>query len=237
MITVAIVEDDDIAAGTLQEYLAGYQERNQENFKITRFHDAISFLENYSNIYDIIFMDIELPELNGMDAAVKLRQIDEQIVLIFVTNLAKFAQKGYEVQALDFIVKPVSYPDFSLKFKKAIIKVLANKNIELTIKLANGFFRIASNKLLYVEISGHRLFYHLLDETIESYGSLAQVEKQLKGCGFLRCNSCFLINPTHIVYVKNYIVKVGNIELQISRPKRKSFVAALSKWYECGGGV
>lgn len=234
MINIAIVEDESTAAEILNSYLIQYEEKYHLQFQITIFTDALKFLENYCEIYDIIFMDIELPYFNGMDAAEKLRKIDKRVLLIFVTNLAKYAQKGYEVDALDFIIKPINYLDFSLKMKKALDVMSINANTEFTIKLTNGFHRIALNKLLYVEVVGHRLIFHLVSETIESNGPLMHIEKQLKGRGFLRCSHCFLVNLKHIIYVKKNILKVGNAELQISRPKRKEFIAGLVKWYSGG---
>ena len=95
MINIAIVEDDDSAALILRDYFTYYQEKNDIQFDITRFNDALSFLSDRRVLYDIILMDIELPNLNGMDAALKLREFDKESVLIFVTNMAQFAVKGY----------------------------------------------------------------------------------------------------------------------------------------------
>ena len=69
--------------------------------------------------YDIVFMDIELPGINGMEAAHRLREIDQQVILIFVTNMAQFAVKGYEVDALDYIIKPAQYGPLSIKLDRA----------------------------------------------------------------------------------------------------------------------
>ncbi len=71
--------------------------------------------EHYRADYDIVFMDIELPGINGMEAAHRLREIDQQVILIFVTNMAQFAVKGYEVDALDYIIKPAQYGPLSIK--------------------------------------------------------------------------------------------------------------------------
>lgn len=122
MINVAIVEDEDCAANNLSEYLNTFGRQNNTEIKAERFRDAISLLTGYSGKFDIVFMDIELPEMNGMDAAKKLREIDMSVTLVFVTNMAQYAVKGYEVGAVDYIVKPVSYYDFSLKLRRILYR-------------------------------------------------------------------------------------------------------------------
>lgn len=240
MIQIAIVEDEDASAEELEKCLKMYSESSTEEFNITRFCDADSFLKNYQCLYGIIFMDIELPgRLNGFQAAEELRKTDSLAVLIFVTNLVKYVQKGYEVGALDYFIKPIKYPEFFMKLKKAVNVYRSNANIEITIPIANGIQRIASNDLLYMEVMGHKVIYHLLNDTIVTRGSLSEIEKNLKRGSFLRCNNCYLINPRHISYVKNYTVKIHSNELQISRARRKEFMAELMEWYSshAGGGV
>ena len=104
MFKIAIVEDNRAAMEKLQGYLERYAQENNEKFDIASFGDALAFLDSYRRIYDMVFMDIELPFINGMEAAQRLREIDKQVVLLFVTNMAQFAVKGYEVDALDYLV-------------------------------------------------------------------------------------------------------------------------------------
>lgn len=133
MINVAVVEDRDCEAKLLLDCLNKFQSEYKEELNIKRFFDADGFLDNYRvGTYDIVFMDIETPgEKNGMDAAGLLRAIDKQIVIIFVTNMAKYASKGYSVDALDYILKPVNYSEIAFKFQKAIGIIKTNEQIML----------------------------------------------------------------------------------------------------------
>ena len=88
MFNIAIVEDDSAAMALMESSLLKYGKENNVQFNIFKFGGTISFLTNYHGNYDVVFMDIELPDLNGMAAAKKLREIDKNVVLIFVTNLA-----------------------------------------------------------------------------------------------------------------------------------------------------
>ncbi|WP_230202401.1 LytR/AlgR family response regulator transcription factor [Paenibacillus ihumii] len=229
LIRIAIVEDDEKEAQLLEGYIHKYGKTSQNLFHIEWFKDALHLLDNYNPVYDIIFMDIEMSHLNGMEAAIKLRKLDDVVTLIFVTNMAKYAVKGYEVDALDFMVKPVRYATFSMKFKKALSKLSSNKDISIMVSRKGGIQRLTSRQIIYIEVTGHKLKYHLNDEIVEGHGSLSDLEKQLQVCNYLRCNACYLINPQYISQVQNYTVTMSNgDELKISRPRKKAFMLQLA---------
>ena len=236
MRNIAVVEDEDMAADLLISYIQRYSQLSGEKFNVSRFTNAADFLENYRAIYAVVFMDIQMPKMNGMDGAMELRKLDKTVSIIFITNLVQYSQKGYEVDAVSFLVKPVSYFDFSLKFRKALNIYVMNEERSITIKYRGGLCRISTDKLMYVEIIAHRLYYHLIDDDIDITGVLSEVEKELSEYGFLRCNSCYLVNPKFVVAVKGNEVQVGNRPLQISRPRRAAFLAGLANWYAGQGG-
>jgi DNA-binding LytR/AlgR family response regulator len=231
MRNIAIVEDNDNAAKIISDHIEKYMEENQIELNIVRFNNADLFLANYQQIYSVILMDIQMPGTDGMSAAYKLREIDKTVSIIFITTMVQFDQKGYEVNAISFMVKPVNYYDFSLKFKKALDISVMNENRNITLNTKNGICRISTDKIIYVEIIKHRLFYHLVDEVIEMTGVLSEVEATLKDFGFLRCNQCYLVNPKFIVSVKGKEIFVANTSLQISRPRYNQFMKDLTNWY------
>ena len=230
MRNIAIVEDEDKAAALLKGYIEEYAQKTGQEFNIKRFTNGVDFLEDYKSTYSVVFMDIQMPYKNGMDIAFDLRERDKNISIIFVTNLSQYAQKGYEVDAVSYLMKPVSYYDFAMKFKKALDVYSMNEEQGITLAVAGGLCRISTDKLMYVEVAKHRLYYHLVDDVIEVTGALNKVEEELKQYGFMRCNQCFLINPKFVVSVKGYEVKVGNETLAISRPKKASFMEELTTW-------
>lgn len=237
MIKVAVVEDDPAAAATVRGYLSAYTKDKGVEFETEHFSEAYSFLTNYTARFDIVLMDIELPGLNGMDAAEKLRRIDKNVVLIFITNMAQFAVRGYAVDAMDFIVKPVSYYDFSIKLRKAVGRVEANADTEVVVRVENDIVRLRSSRLLYVESLDHVLLYHSLDGEFRAYGSLKSIEGTLRGSNFVRCNSCYLVNLKYVSAVHGYTAVVGKHTLQVSHPRRKEFMRALSDYLGSGSNV
>ncbi len=225
MYRVAIVEDEVAERENLAENLARYSGM----FEIRMFPSAVEFLTDYKPVFDIVFMDIDMPYLDGMTAAHRLRELDADVCLIFVTNMAKFALKGYEVSAFDFIVKPVSYPAFSLKLDRILrhLGVRTDKSV-LIQSGRDKLLRVAVADILYVEVMGHKIVYHLPDQKVLSYGTLKSVEDAIDDKFFVRCNNCYLINLRHVVAIEGNYVKVGDERLLMSAPRKSSFEQALA---------
>ncbi len=230
VIRIAMVEDCLEDATRLKEYLMRYSKEEQVDFNIDYFDSAEKFLSQYQAVYALVFLDIKMSGMNGMDCAVELRKKDKVVSIIFITSLIQFAQKGYEVNALSFLIKPINYADIYMKLKKALDLVFIKEEHHIMISVHSGVCMISTDELMYVEIQGHRLKYHLVGETLEMSGNLSKAEKELSGFGFLRCNSCYLVNPKHVMSVKGMDIRVGSEILKISRPKRKAFMTKLTNW-------
>ena len=123
MIRIAIVEDEPDFQQQLQNYLIRYGTEKKCRFRISTFCDAASFLADYRRDYDLVFMDIKMPGIHGMEAARQLRRLDQQVALIFVTTLVQYAIAGYEVGALYYLLKPLHYHEFVLKLTSALKRI------------------------------------------------------------------------------------------------------------------
>lgn len=232
---IAVVEDETLAAQSLRDKIERYSKEFGCEFNVVRFPNAQEFLRDYKAIYAVVFMDIQMPKMNGMDAAFKLRELDKSVSLVFITSLMQYAQKGYEVDAVGYLLKPVGYYDFSLKFRKALDTYVMNAEHSLVLEVAGGMRRISCDKLMYVEIIKHRLYYHTVDGVAETTGVLSAAEKELEAFGFLRCNNCYLVNPRFVVDVKGSVVTVGTEKLTVSRPRRAAFLTKLAEFYASPG--
>lgn len=227
---VAVVEDSDPEAEKLTAYFSRYQAGKDVQFDIVRFISAESFLDKYAGNFSIVMMDIMLPAMNGMEAAVRLRQVDPLVTLVFVTNMAQFAVKGYEVDALDFIVKPVLYPHFVMKMDRILEKLGNDVKRDVVLRSGDAVIRVPVDEIAYVEVSAHELIYHLAKEKkISVYGTLKKAEEEL-GASFVRCNNCYLVNLAFVQSVSGATARVGGNDLQISRAKHKKFLEELDNY-------
>lgn len=123
MIRIAIVEDEALYAEKLIEFLHRYEREEGEVFEITVYADGDQIVEKYKSQFDMILMDIEMKLMDGMTAAEEIRKVDSEVVIMFITNMTQYAIRGYAVDALDYILKPVSYFAFSQRISRAISRM------------------------------------------------------------------------------------------------------------------
>ena len=235
MTRIAIVEDE----AAVREQLAGYVQRYTRQygtpFEVTEFADGMEILENYRPQFDIIFLDVEMPRLGGFGAAERIRAVDPDVVLVFVTNMAQYAIKGYEVDALDYVLKPVSYGAFCTKLSRAIQRVQRRKGGQVALQLSGGGMQLLdTGDILYLETRNRMLYYHTATQEYAVRGSLAGAEKQLAAYHFARCNQCYLVNLQYVRGVENDFVQVGDARLEISRRQKAAFMTAVASYL---GGV
>ncbi len=230
MIKVAIVDDEDIYANKLIEYIKQYGSEKQEEFNIVRFRDGDEILEKYSGDYDLIFMDIQMKFMDGMTAAEKIREIDEQVCIMFITNMVNYAIRGYEVDALDYVVKPVEYFTFSKKLDRAMTKVNRSKPPLVLIKIHSGIIKISPNDIYYIESEGHNLYYVTKSGTYKTRARMQDAEDELEKYCFARNNKSYLVNLQYVEGVQDGCCIVNGKSLLISRPRKNDFMAALTKY-------
>lgn len=227
---VAIVEDNLSSAEQLTRFLDKYANENSISIRVTHYKDAETFLENYKSIYELIFMDIELGGINGIDAVKKLRVFDPYVLVMFVTNMPQYALKGYEVDALDYVVKPINYNSFSVKISKAIGILARRSGYPLRVRVEDGFMVVMSSEVSYIEVMDHDVYYHTLSGSIKAYGNLSEREKQLQKYNFARCSACVLVNLKYVKGLYGDDVDVDGARVKISRSKKKDFLKRLNEY-------
>ena len=227
---IAVVDDQPDMRQQLCSMIDQYSRENNCMLEVTAFSDGAQIITNYCKGFDIIFLDVEMKHLDGMTTAERIRQMDADVILIFITNMAQYAIRGYSVGALDYVLKPVPYFAFSEQLKKAEKNLARRASHYLMVPVESGLRRLDSSRLYYLESEGHRVHYYTEDGDFSAPGTLKAVEEKLAGRPFARCNSGYLVNLAQVRELRQSTVQVGPCELQISRPKRKAFLAALTDY-------
>ena len=235
MIHIAIVEDDPEVRQQLVEYVHRYERQFGRMFEQTVFEDGDEIVSDYRAVYDIILLDIQMRRMDGMAAAEAIRKVDKDVILIFITNMAQFAIRGYAVDALDYVLKPVPYFAFSRQLQKAVDRLRKRQKTFLTVPVDGGLRRIDVASIYYLESEGHYVRIYTENGDLLTSGSLKSYEEKLANKPFARCNSGYLVNLAQVLGVQQNTVQVGPHELQVSRPKKKAFLEALTDYI--GGDV
>lgn len=233
VINIAIVEDDDREAQKLTDFLTQFALQDHLQFQITRFSDAAMLLDQYKANYDLIFLDIMLPHISGMEAARRLRQVDHSVTIVFVTNMAQYAIEGYSVDAFDYILKPINDHAFELKLKRILSHVGSKLQDRISIRTEGGTISLRLRKICYVEVKGHYLNWHTLDGVYRSLGPLKDIARQLPE-SYRAISRWYVVNMQHVHSVIGDDVLIGGEKFRIGRSYKQKFLQAYAE-YMVGG--
>ena len=235
MLRIAIVEDDPAHANKLCLFLERYQQEQGIELDFTVLPDGMAIVQDYRNEWDIIFLDIEMPYLDGMSAAREIRAKDAAVVLIFITNMSHYAINGYEVEALGYMLKPITYEQFFMKIQKAVSVAKLREQQQVIVTTREELIRLRADEILYVEVVNHHIHIHTLTDEIVVFDSLKNFELCLPAKGFVRCGQSYIVNLRHMKKVMVTSVLIDRYEIPISRMCRKDFLKAVSDYIGGGG--
>lgn len=230
MIRIALVDDDCQHLQLMKSYVDRYSIQEHIQLSVREFHNGLNFVEDYDGSFDVVFMDIEMPHLDGLEAAHRIRVVDQSVGIIFVTNMAQYAIRGYEVNAIDFIVKPVQYYVFTDKLKKAIWFSHMNTEKEIVIDTGDTIIKLGTSRITYIEKDKNYLVYHTKEDAFRVRGTMGDAETMLKSEGFSKCISGCMVNLKYVTKASKDTVWLDEVQLPISRQRRKEFKEELMKY-------
>lgn len=238
MYKVGIIDDEESACAELERMVSDYGKEKGVKFSVSGFIGADDTSLDNIVANDIVFLDIEMPGMNGMELAKKIRGSGSDVILIFCTNLQQFALNGYEVDALGFIVKPMSRHSFDFFMDKAIKKLSRKEKVRgggnIHIKTVGSHRCVGVNDIGFVEVRRHKLFYHIYgggapSEVIQTRGSMQEAENELAPFGFVRCSIGYLVNLGYVSAIKGNEIYLPETVLFVSRNYKKRFTEAFMR--------
>ncbi len=230
MLLIAVVDDDPKDAALLKEYVEKYCKMKDQPVMIHVFHDGLDLVRSTEN-HDIVFLDIQMGKLDGLETARFIRKINKETILIFVTNMAQFAIKGYEVDALDFILKPPSMSSIVYVMDKAMKRLDGSgTKAQFSLKTPDGTISLSANDITYVEVFDHNLVYHTTRGDYTVRGRLSDVSEKLTPDRFVMCNRSFIVNLRHVSNVTSDYLLIGDTRVSVSKSHRKELMKRFSSF-------
>lgn len=234
MLKIAVVDDENIYIEQITDYIAQYAKEKNRDIQTESFRDGSQLMKQYRSQYDIILLDIEMEEMSGMDTAREIRKVNQDVVLVFITNMAQYAINGYEVGALDYVLKPLNYYTFSVRLERAVARVKTRQKEDILLSLPDGIRRLMADSIYYIEVQNRMLHYHTQEGIFTVRGTLQGAEEQLRESHFVRCNHWYLVNLQYVTEIRKNIVIVAEDELEISRRNKTAFLSALTDYMGMG---
>lgn len=216
MIQIAICEDDDKELAYIRSMLC----QIKLSCHLTEYTSAEPMLldvETGQKQYDIFLLDIYLPGQNGVEAARRIRAIDEQAVLIFLTTSEDFYREAFDLYAFHYLIKPVSLTDLTQVLLKAQdLCATPEETLHITFRGQNTILR--HTDISYIDSSNHALRFHTHDgQEYTSYGRLDEIQTQLSSELFVRCHKSFIVNLLHVDRMTREGFHIGDTTVPISR--------------------
>lgn len=195
---IAVCDDVSADRQIISEYLLRYSQENLLDIQIAEFDGGEELLLAFSaSPFKIIFIDIYLDGISGVETAYKIREVDKGCSIIFTTSSVDYRADGFEVGAIHYLVKPVTYLDATAAMERCKGHFSSEEKY-FSITSARQVIRIKMKNVLYAEVFGKEVLIHTADGPFKTYKSLSEIADLLQGGHFLQCHRCYLVNMQHI---------------------------------------
>lgn len=231
MLMVSIVDNSEKDIAQLQAMLEDAFRRTGTVCTIRVYRSGIELVRSTDSC-DILFMDIQLDRLDGIETARILRKLGSEAQLIFTSRKVELAILGYEVDAIDFLMKPLTAGAVGAAVDKALKRLESRGGVWLALKLPTGIVSISSNDIAYVEVFDHNLIYHTVKGEYNVRGRLCDVSELLDRERFLTCSRSFLVNSRFLSGIGADYVMVGNVRIPVSKSRRKDILSRFPSFQE-----
>lgn len=232
MFKIAICDDEDIFIQELKACLNRYASETDREFCFFVYHDGSEFLEKYNAEYNLIFMDIRMKRLNGLRTAEAIRRTDRSVGLIFLTSFREYVWKGYEYRAVNYLLKPVSYPVLKRELDRFFDSYQDQNEPYLVFSNDSGRYKVLYRDICHAETDRRNVLLHFAGTRQVIYKNMKQVASLLcQHPQFARCHRSFIVNLSYVRSIEGLELLLTTGErIPVSQPKRKKFLQQLTEY-------
>lgn len=230
MIHIAICDDERYMLDKLKKLVSDFFYKENIQISILQFSSGEELL-NYNKPIEVLFLDIQMKNMNGMETAKKLRNHNFRGVLIFVTILKELVFQAFEVQAFDYLLKPIEEEHFKKVMNRLLISLKSAKEKSLFIQRKSENRIIFFDDIIFCEIMNRKVYLHLQsEEIIDYYDKIENLETKLDR-RFFRCHRSYLINLKYLKSFRDGLAYMNNGEtIPVSRLRSKEFTSVILQY-------
>lgn len=230
MLRIGICDDSADARDSLRFALEKIIEEDREEivYEFSSGSGAVRWLKNHPGEIDLLFLDVEMEGVNGMEAAAQIREFDSRLMIVFCTGYSDYVFDGYRVRALDYLIKPVDTARLSELMRRVRELLAAELGKSYTLKNADGLFRFSLAEISYFYSDKRKVILLYREKEYAFYGKLDEVEREL-GDSFVRIHQRYLVNPKKVEHIGGDFVTIGEEKLPISRALKEHATVRLAK--------
>lgn len=234
MLRIGICDDQIDARDTLRFQLEKviHEESEQIVYEFSTGEGAVRWLKKHPGEIDLLFLDVEMKGVNGMEAAGQIREFDKEICLVFVTGYTDYVFDGYKVNALDYVVKPAGTERLREVLMRVREHIFDNSQKTFSFKNSEGTYRLPLSNISYFYSDKRKIYVVCAGKAQNSshafYGKLNQVEDKLDGL-FVRVHQRYLVNPKWVTRIGADSVTVDGESVPMSRAMKETAAAKLAR--------
>ena len=238
MLSIAVCDDMPIECAGLAVQIKNILKGSDTEFSLKSFFDGQELLKSVES-FDIVFLDIKMPGINGMELAGQMRENGSGSIIVFVTSAEEYVYEAYDVEAFHFLLKPVDEDKLKNVLKKAVVKVTACNNGDfLIISSEHQIKKILLKDIFYIESVGRTVKIHCNSGVLETYKQIGDLEQTLSDKHFFRCHKSFLLNLEYVSrFDKAEIVMENGDTVFLARKRAKIFQKEIISYMKMKGGI
>ncbi len=237
MISIAVCDDDLLECCALAEKISTLLGFKQLEYDIRQYGSGEELMKA-PIAFDLIFLDIRMKTMNGLEVAEELRRRGKPFILVFVTLSEDYVYEAFDVEAFHYLLKPIDHEKLAKVMNSAMTKLNVRQDGFIIVHKNRQKIKVALEDIIYLEITGRVTKIHCQDYEVEYYEQISTLEQKLKGQDFFRCHKSYLVHFKNVVsFDKHEIVLENGERVLMSKRRYQEFTKGMMRYLKKAGGI